>query len=208
MIIYLFSISLPVLAVLGGVVLTHGRYEALRTSEWIAIVATLIVVPMLASILAVRLIQIRTPRRWLHPGWRRKRKLLIVGFIAGVGSVALTALGVSIVNRDEWYELSGPGAFAPSDVLFWSASDYLIPGDNRTEWWDYGWYEARDRIFMRSPIGPGSMITGVSTFLSTLIFTGLMPRRRAGLCARCGYDIRYSLDSGRCPECGTAISPA
>ena len=27
--------------------------------------------------------------------------------------------------------------------------------------------------------------------------------RRTGLCLRCGYDLRGSTDSGRCPECGT-----
>jgi hypothetical protein len=30
--------------------------------------------------------------------------------------------------------------------------------------------------------------------------------RRAGLCARCGYDLRASTQFGRCPECGTAVS--
>lgn len=213
MITYLAAIVLPFLAVVGGIAWTHGRFEALRTSEWIALVITLIVVPMLASILAVRLIQIRAPRRWLQPGWRRKRKLLVVGFIAGVGSVGLTALGVSIVNRDEWYELSRPGAFALSDAFYWLGSERRNPRSANDAAWsetfaDGFFLNMNELPIMRSPIGPESMITGVSTFLSTLLATGLMPRRRAGLCARCGYDIRYSLDSGRCPECGTAISPA
>jgi hypothetical protein len=31
-------------------------------------------------------------------------------------------------------------------------------------------------------------------------------RVRPGACVACGYDIRASLDYGRCPECGTSIS--
>ena len=35
-------------------------------------------------------------------------------------------------------------------------------------------------------------------------------RRRAetGLCQGCGYDLRASWQSGRCPECGRLITPA
>ena len=33
-------------------------------------------------------------------------------------------------------------------------------------------------------------------------------RKSAGLCRRCGYDVRASRESGRCPECGEALPAA
>jgi len=33
-------------------------------------------------------------------------------------------------------------------------------------------------------------------------------RRRNGLCAACGYDLRGSGESTRCPECGAEVKPA
>lgn len=42
-------------------------------------------------------------------------------------------------------------------------------------------------------------------FVFALLGAWLLPQRRAGSCVGCDYDVRYSLDSGRCPECGRAI---
>ncbi len=47
-------------------------------------------------------------------------------------------------------------------------------------------------------------------FLIGLVYLGIKParhwhRRRRRLCVRCKYDLRGT-ESGRCPECGTAIS--
>jgi hypothetical protein len=41
---------------------------------------------------------------------------------------------------------------------------------------------------------------------ATVTFRRRRRERRAGLCARCGYDLRASTEFGRCPECGTAVS--
>ncbi|MCG3130138.1 MAG: hypothetical protein FLDDKLPJ_00886 [Phycisphaerae bacterium] len=50
-----------------------------------------------------------------------------------------------------------------------------------------------------------ALLCGVQS-LSLLIILLTARRVWAGRCIRCDYDIRGSLDSGRCPECGAAIS--
>jgi len=40
------------------------------------------------------------------------------------------------------------------------------------------------------------------TFIILMLFGGC---RQCGHCRRCGYDIRMSLEFGRCPDCGMAI---
>jgi hypothetical protein len=41
--------------------------------------------------------------------------------------------------------------------------------------------------------------------LGTILSLLFCARVKPGLCARCQYDIRSSLEFGRCPECGLAI---
>jgi hypothetical protein len=45
--------------------------------------------------------------------------------------------------------------------------------------------------------------TGVVPAMWLCVGVRRLYRRRRGMCARCGYDLRASTD--RCPECGTAI---
>lgn len=49
---------------------------------------------------------------------------------------------------------------------------------------------------------PDLTFTSVSSLAACLLVFPLCARPRPGLCAACGYDIRASLDMGRCPECG------
>lgn len=54
---------------------------------------------------------------------------------------------------------------------------------------------------------PDAVPIAAAVFFVTLLVVALLPGRRAGLCGGCGYDIRGSLNFGRCPECGLAIRP-
>jgi hypothetical protein len=51
------------------------------------------------------------------------------------------------------------------------------------------------------------MLTGAPPLWGLLTLKRRLRRRRRerGLCAQCGYDLRGSKDSGRCPECGTGF---
>jgi tRNA(Ile2) C34 agmatinyltransferase TiaS len=56
-----------------------------------------------------------------------------------------------------------------------------------------------------------SLAGGIVLYSGSLILLGLRRRRRdviaarlrAGLCPRCGYDLR--VNNGRCPECGATV---
>lgn len=56
---------------------------------------------------------------------------------------------------------------------------------------------------------PDSAVAGVCALLASVavLFTACR-RDRAGDCLGCGYDLRGSRLSGKCPECGRACAPA
>lgn len=68
-------------------------------------------------------------------------------------------------------------------------------------WAQQSWLE---RYYDR-PRAPEVAILAIATFLAALLTLWLMPRPRPGRCRQCGYDIRYSLASARCPECGAPL---
>lgn len=52
---------------------------------------------------------------------------------------------------------------------------------------------------------PEILVLLFSASVATGLVLLLSSRVKAGLCARCHYDIRASLEFGRCPECGLAF---
>jgi hypothetical protein len=130
--------------------------------------------------------------------------LLIVPVLSGLGAVSF----VQIRRPRRWLMRGAPGAIraallgmaaAVTAIPLIAAVLYVVnrqlPGTPEFEW-----DPTRDvgRV-------PDTLVVAPICLATAGIAAWLLPTRRAGTCAKCGYDVRYSLDSGRCPECGRAI---
>lgn len=121
-------------------------------------------------------------------------------------------------NRLVWFDLMSPDGWTAERLQGFSASH----GDARSilTVLNVGTGGVRhallnDRIELES--GPGYrflrfpwwiliLILSMLPFRALLLALRIRKRKRQNLCVHCGYDLRHSKD--RCPECGTAISPA
>lgn len=52
---------------------------------------------------------------------------------------------------------------------------------------------------------PDGLIFAASSALAALAVVAPLRAARPGLCIACGYDLRASIDFGRCPECGLQL---
>lgn len=117
-----------------------------------------------------------------------------------------------------WYVYT-PGGVRPAsseEKRQWLAA---LRAETRT---GFGYFSpgARER-YMRNPTGDMRFIIWPGIYANTtlVLFAGILTavivnaiiimrrrkRRADGCCVQCGYDLRASGESGRCPECGTLI---
>ncbi len=61
-------------------------------------------------------------------------------------------------------------------------------------------------VVVSSETVPDAALLAAASLLGTMLVMLLAARRRPGHCIRCDYDLRSSLGSGRCPECGLSLS--
>jgi len=52
------------------------------------------------------------------------------------------------------------------------------------------------------------VLLGASGLLAGFLVSLFLRKTRPGVCLGCGFDLRASLDRGRCPECGRGIQMA
>jgi|GEM_PF-1721648 len=52
------------------------------------------------------------------------------------------------------------------------------------------------------------VLLGASGLIAGFIVSVFLRKSRPGICLGCGFDLRASLDRGRCPECGRGIQMA
>ena len=67
----------------------------------------------------------------------------------------------------------------------------------------FGWMRDSNAYFLGLPFW---MLLPAAAGLSIWLWRARPPKHAAGVCRRCGYDLRATPD--RCPECGAAVTPA
>ena len=177
----------------------NAPFAALDRTDWIRIALTLIVVPLATAAAISGFLHLRHPRRWLTSRAAGANIALLFGGAAGCAALVLTAVVAFYANQPLRQQFADPATDAT-----WSASTepnpaFLYPGGPTPYWWP-GWSDQK-RL-------PDALIIALCTFLCTLPAVWIMPLRRPGRCAKCNYDVRYSLHTDRCPECGTAVMQA
>ena len=131
-------------------------------------------------------------------------------FEVNVGSEHLRVGCASSGNSSKFYiEHDGIGIRYP--MLLWHVWDDSLNDSARhglpgfaygTGVWTDGGYEQMVKV----PIWFPATGTGIALAWACLHVRRRRRAMRAGLCARCGYDLRAS--PYRCPECGSSITPS
>ena len=103
-----------------------------------------------------------------------------------------------------------PHSYRACRVGGWYADEYYVLDDNRdqfgTDLWSPPTAETKVlRWFLVVPLWATTLMLALYPGVFVNNWLRRRHRRKHGLCLRCGYDLRGSLEAGRCPECGTGF---
>lgn len=109
------------------------------------------------------------------------------------------------MTRGTWdYFSNDLKSYRPAVRNVWERLGFEINLERRSVYW-----VQQERFELTVGVPYWLLATLTALPLSSVVMRAIRRRRRAraGLCPRCGYDLRGSKASRRCPECGTAVPP-
>lgn len=180
---FVLGVLSPYVAALAYNLVWHDKLHLFPTAILVRFILVTCVIPVVMAIGAMMLVHRVWPRRILDPGANGMVRSLILGTSAGLGGLVIAAAGPPIAEgiADRVWQ-KAEVVERQLGVLIWHS--YCLPDG-----------EISDMV----KGGTGGLLASAVLLLA---FGG---RRRTGLCLNCDYDVRASLNAGRCPECGMAI---
>lgn len=197
--VYLVGVLLPFLAGLVHSVATEPRYSPVPGVRACCVRAMSGTTPIID--LPCIIDDLRRPEDWLPA-------LAALSVAPGLGAyfgarVTLLRRARSCFSSTGWRSafVLIAGLLTGAVALF--IGGLLLGGVSRVLQDLIPWYPG-DRFFLPYRVGELAAF-GLAAYCSARMIASTMAVAPVGVCQKCGYDIRYSLESGRCPECGTAL---
>ena len=133
---------------------------------------------LIASVVAVHALWVRSVATAVAQVWARGENGLQLWLFVALPDIPIYALAIAADYTPVARYRSGDAYFWNYTFLYWL---FLLGGS--LQWGLLSWFLLRVRERRRHP-------------------------SREQICAECGYDLRGSIESARCPECGTPFDPA